>query len=369
MSSKKILIILIIILVLVLSALAVYNLFFREKNEDPPTQPPISLNEIFERIHQISAEPAIGAAIDQGKVKYYLKNNGNVFEANLDGSGESVISSNFIPNLIKVLWSPQNDKVISFVSDGLSTKKYSYNYSNQTAIRLNDNILWLDWAPQQDKIAYHYYDSATETNNISLADADGSNWENILNIRMKDLIIKWPTQDRISIQTKPSGLAQSITYFVEISTGELQKIIDRTYGLTTLWSPLGNKVLFSETNEQGKDLKLKIADLDRQTISELNFATLPEKCVWSQDNRHIFCAIPEEIPSANIIPDDYYQGTLSFSDNFWQINLATGEAQKILDITSQNEVSYDANNLILSEQEDYLLFINQLDGLLYSLEL
>ncbi|GAJ16386.1 unnamed protein product, partial [marine sediment metagenome] len=98
--------------------------------------------------------------------------------------------------------------------------------------------------------------------------------------------------------TKPSGLAQGVVYIIDLATDDFQKILGETYGLTALWSPLGDKLLFSETDNQGKNLKLKIADLAKSTIGELNFVTLPEKCVWGQDNRTLFCAVPKTIPNS-----------------------------------------------------------------------
>jgi hypothetical protein len=132
---------------------------------------------------------------------------------------------------------------------------------------------------------------------------------------------------------------------------------------------LGNKILYSETNSEGKDLKLKIADLEKKTVSELNLVTLPEKCVWSQDNRTLFCAVPKTIPEAAILPDDYYKKKITFNDDFWRINLDTQEMTKIFEAKGLEKTSYNAKELLLPPLENYLLFINQKDGLLYSLRL
>jgi len=137
-------------------------------------------------------------------------------------------------------------------------------------------------------------------------------------------------QVKISIRTKPSGLTQSVVYTIDLATNDFQKIIDETYGLSILWSPLGNKILYSETNNEGKELGLKIADLEKQTISELNIITLAEKCAWSQDNRTIFCAVPKSISTSSVLPDDYYKKKISFDDNFWRINLETEGMTKVL---------------------------------------
>jgi len=312
MTLKKILIILIILLILVVGALAVYNFFIKVEEPSQPTTGQTTTAPTATStgpIKAISQEAVLSPVIDSQKVKYYLKSNGNVFESSFDGSQSTRISSNILPNLLKVLWSPNKDKVIAiFEEDGL-LKKYLYNYNTGVSVSLDRNIRWVAWSPTENKIAYQYYDPRTENNNISTANPDGCR------------------------------------------------------------SPLGDKLLFSETDNRGKNLKLKIADLTKSTINELNFVTLPEKCVWSQDDRTLFCAVPKNISALATLPDDYYKGLVSFADNFWIINLDTQEKIQIYLPTDEEAASYDARELLLSPLEDYLLFINKKDGLLYTLHL
>ena len=364
MPLKKILIILIILLIIALGILAIYN-FLIKKDSEINEEINNTTNEYSDsRIEQISEEPVIGHTINNQKIRYYLANNGNVFESDFDGLNKKQLSSDNLTGLIKVLWSKNKDKVITIFEKDYLLEKYLYDYNTNNSKRLDYKIRWIDWSPIQDKIAYQYYDSQTEDNNISISNPDGSEWENILSTRMKSLIVEWPHKDKITIRTKPSGLAQSVIYEINLFDNNLKKIIKETYGLTALWSPLGNKILISETNSQGKNLKLKLADLDEQIIKELTFVTLPEKCVWSQDNKTIFCAVPKSILTSAILPDDYYKEKISFSDEIWQINL---ETEDIIEIKDSSD--FDAKELLLLPSEDYLLFINQKDGLLYSLEL
>ena len=371
MSLKKILIILIILLILVVGLLVVYNFFLKEEptpSVTPPTTTPPTTSPTGP-IKPISQEPVLSSVIDNQKVRYYLKNNGYVFESGFDGSQSTRISSNILLNLLKVLWSANKDKVIAVFEENGLLRKYLYDYNTGISTLLDRNIRWLAWSPIEDKIAYQYYNSQTEDNNISIAEPDGSQWTNIFTTRMKNLIVEWPSSGQVAIRTKPSGLAQSVVYTIDLASGDFQKIIEETYGLSVLWSPLGDKLLFSETNSQGKNLKLKIADLAKSTIGELNFVTLPEKCVWSQDNRTLFCAVPKNISDSATLPDDYYKKRISFTDEFWAINLDAQEAIRIFIPENEGTATYDAKELLLSPQEDYLLFINQPDGLLYSLEL
>jgi len=383
MTPKKILIILIIVLLIVISILIGYNFFIKKDlpsdvvdntsgsfpqsgGASPNTGSETSFSS---QIKPISQEPVLGMTIDGIKVRYYSTNNGNVFESNLDGSGLTRISSAVLTGLAKIIWSPDKNKTIAIFNNNGEIKKYFYDFNTQINTSLDKDIRWVAWSPTGNKIAYQYYNSQNEDNNISVAEPDGSQWNNILNTRIKNLIIEWPSSELVSIRTKPSGLAQSIIYTIDLTNNNFKKILDEAYGFTVLWSPLGDKLLFSETDSQGKNLKLKIADLTQSTIKELSLATLPEKCVWSQDNRTIFCAIPKTISDLATLPDDYYKGTTSFNDDFWKINLDTEKVTKIFESRDTETTSYDAKELLLPSLENYLLFINQKDNLLYSLEL
>ncbi len=378
MPFKKILIILIAVLVLVVGVLIVYTFFLKKEAPAEPVTPSPTTTPTpapkpkpyrISPIQAISEEPVLDYTIDGQKIKYYSATNGNVFQSNFDGSQLIRLSSNILPGLLKTLWSPNKDQVIAIFEDKGQIKKYLYDYQSEKSTLLNKNIRHIAWSPIEAEIAYQYYDPQTEDNNISIANPDGSQWENIFATRMKDLIVEWPSSEQISIRTKPSGLAQSVVYIINPATGDFQKVLDQTNGLTVLWSPLGDKLLFSATDGEGKNLRLKIADLDEQTIKEFDFVTLPEKCIWSQDNRTLFCAIPEAISPLAILPDDHYKGLVSFDDEFWRINLDTQEKIQIFGREYEEELAYDAAKLLLPPQEDYLFFVNKKDGLLYSLEL
>ncbi|MBU4082501.1 hypothetical protein KKB98_00940 [Patescibacteria group bacterium] len=370
MPLKKILVVLIVLLVLSATLLLIYNYFFKEEMEpsDKTTEQTAS-SYWSDKIKTISQEPAIGAAVDGQKIKYYSSNNGNVFESDFDGSNQTRVSSNILTDLLEILWSPSKDKVIAIFDERGLPKKYLYDYSTKITTPLATQVRWIAWSPDEDKIAYQYYNSQNEDNNISISNPDGSEWVNVFSTRMKNLIIEWPSRNKISIRTRPSGLAKSIVYAINLPNNNIEKILGEAYGMSVLWSPNSNKILFSETNSDGKNLKLKIMDWDKQTIKELSFISLPEKCAWSQDNRNIFCAIPKKISSSAVLPDDYYKNKILFSDDFWRIDSDTEEAIKIFEGEDNLENSYDAQKVILSPQEDYLFFINKRDGLLCSLEL
>lgn len=383
MPSKKIIIVVTIIIALIIGTLLSYS--FLLKKTAPTSSAPSATSTVNElgnsvevfsptatitpaKIKLLSQEPVLNAIIDNNTVKYYSALNGNVFRSGFDGSGTTIVSSDILPNLINVIWSPiDKTKIIAFFEEENQIKKFFYDFKNNQSKQLDENIRYVNWSLSENKIVYQYYNSQSGFNNISIANPDGSGWKNIFETRIKDLIIEWPSANVLVLRTKPSGIAQSIAYTIDTSGKNFKKIIDNTYGLTTLWSPKGDKILYSETNGQGQGLKLKLMNIADQTTRQLDFATLPEKCVWAKDNINIFCAVPKVIADKAILPDDYYKDFIEFSDNFYKINLNTG--QKTLLLEPDASTALNTSKLLLNENEQYLIFVNKKDGALYSLKL
>lgn len=381
---KKILIIIIAVLIIALIGLLIYIYVIKKPAEEKPG--PRELPEEEEeyvpdeqefqpqtelKIKPISQEPVLAPSITSDKkgVIYYSATNGNVWQSDFNGAGLTQVSGAVLDNLIKIIWSPDKTKVISIFQDNLGNiTKYFYSYATGKALPLNKYINYIAWSPDSSQIAYQYQNEFTDENNISISNPDGSNFSNIFKTRIKNLIVEWPKGTEIFLREKPSGLVQSSLYSLNPLTRAFTKIISDVYGFSIKWSLDGNKILYSKTSSKGKNIAIFIASRTGSDEKSANVETLAEKCVWSQDPRTIYCAVPKNIKQANILPDDFYKGTFAGNDEFWKINIDTGEKTKILD-DSQLTETYDAFDLFLSAQESYLLFINKINGLLYSIRI
>lgn len=384
---KKILIILIIILILALIAFLIYNLFIKkaiekegagtgglpegEEGEYKPGEEEEITPSPTIKIKAISTERVLSPTLsaDRTKAIYYSQYNGNVWQSAFDGSELTRVSSAALNNLKKIIWSPDKIKVVSIYQDEEENiTKNVYDYTAGKVSPLNPYTQKVAWSPAGDRIVYQYTNEVTGENNISIANSDGTNWQNIFQIRMKNVNLDWPGSE-IAFYEKPSGMTESSLFLLNPLTKNLTKVLSSVPGLSVKWSPQGDKILYSKTSNNGKNIGLYVALKNGSGETSLDISGLVEKCVWSQDNRIIFCAVPKNIDEAGTLPDDFYKGSFMSDDEFWKINLETGVKSILLEPWQKGEGIFNAVELFLSPLEDYLFFVNKYDGLLYSIEL
>lgn len=233
---------------------------------------------------------------------------------------------------------------------------------------MNSNINQVTWSPDGGKIAVQTFNSETQTSTISISNADGTDLKDVFSTRLKDFVLEWPTIDKLSLKTKPSGLSDGLVIMVNPENGNFLKVLGNIFGLNIKWSPLGNALVYSSTTTDGKNPSLFLADQAGQTKKALGLTTLVEKCSFSQDNHTLFCAVPQKTSTNAVWPDDYYKGMTTTSDTFAKTDLEDGQTSALFS-PDANDKTYDAIDLFLSPKEDYLFFTNRKDGLLYSLKL
>lgn len=358
--SRRFLIIGIIVLSALIGLLLIYN--FVLKGKLPKKEPlPETKKEFQPSIQPISRQTVVSPTLDSSgaKIKFYLKESGNVMESDFDGGNQKIISSAKIQGLARILWSPAKDKVISFYENG---DKYFYDYNTKKSTKLNFNIKDVIWTG--DKIIYQFKDAARNSFNVS--NPDGSAWRP-LTFHTENRIFKmdW-VSGKLYFYLAPSGYVPSSLNVLD-DKGISKTIFSRVNGLGAKWAPNGEKFIFSGTDFQGKRLSLSLSDKDGLSIKNLNLAALAEKCVWSGDNKNIFCAAPKEVPQFAVMPDAYYGATFRSVDYFIRINTDTLEKNWLINPNLAGD--YDASDLFLSPDENYLFFVNRIGGLLYSLQM
>lgn len=378
MLNKRLIILIAIITGIIIFVGLILWLLFRTPAEQPAITKPIPGEEEPTTtitppkegeftIFKLSDVAAISPTISGDKVLYYSKLNGNVYETDFEGENTTTKTNVNIPDLIITIWSYDKTKAINIYKENETIKKVFYDFATQKAIQLDSRIKWVNFAPNKDRIAYQFVDNSIDINKIAIADPNGLNYQNIFPIRMDNIRVYWPSENLVSFSTAPSGLVPGAAFTKTINdrNGGLTKIIGNSNGLTIKYSPDGSRLLYSGTDQFGHSPTLSL--IKDGLTENLNIHTLSDKCIFSQIN-NIYCAVPRLINGSLVLPDDFYKNTANFSDIFFKID-ATGNRSSILLDPQDLKYDFNASDLAISPNEDYLVFVNRKDGLLYSIKL
>ncbi|MCK9351310.1 MAG: hypothetical protein WCT49_00160 [Candidatus Paceibacterota bacterium] len=339
-------------------------------------------------LRQVTKNAVAGSYATQksGKeyVNYVEKETGNVFETRLEDMQTNRISHSIMPRIYEAQFANSGRSVVmrylkskgetisTFVLDIPRAGALSSDNATTSASVPNGRFLPPDIADLKvsadEKTAFYL----TRTGEFSNRNSFGSifNFEKnsgsqVFQSPFSEWLPVAVNSKNVLLQTKASQNVPGFLYSFDIKSGVLKKILGDKKGLTTLPSTDGQRILYSESTKGG--LTLGIHNISNNTTVNLILQTLPEKCAWKSDSLTIYCAAPQNLPGT-AYPDAWYQGTVSFSDNLWQVDANTGKSVVILVPSSFTVELMDMTSLVISPLQDFIYFTNKKDSSLWAFE-
>ncbi len=309
-------------------------------------------------------------------VRYVEKATGNIYQSFADKIEEQKLSKTLVPRVQEAFFGVNTESVVmrSTKYDDVTILSFSGNIPKETindtttgdkevtGTFLSDNITDMSISPDKSQIFYLL--NVGENAIGSTSGLLGDKKVQVFDSPFTEWLSQWPNKDLITLTTKPSSSVLGYMYAINLTRKDFNRVIGDINGLTTLTSPSGKLVLWTDSS-----LSLEIFNINTKTSSTLGIKTLPEKCVWSNSSDYIYCSVPKYIEGASY-PDAWYMGKISFSDEIWKIDVATQTGSIISDMSSGKGIEdMDNIKLALDQDENYLFFINKKDSHLWELKL
>lgn len=379
-NMKKIFIILAVLFAITFVFWGVYNFVFHkdsvaQKTQDAQKQAQKTAEFLTEKkaqgkVYALVEEGVLGAIYDKKKDKiiYWTKKDGLAWEMEMDGKNKKQLSNQKIANLHTVNWNNEKNKAI-LTTEGNGEKKFLvYDFDNNTTEEIKKNADLIVWDNSGTKIVYKYFDVKTGKRSLNIAEQNGSNWKELVKDEpFKKLNIKAvPQTSMIAFWNMPVANEESKLQIVSAVSGETKTVLSGKFGADYLWSPEGDKALVSSLSQDKKRITLGSVDLNGKYV-DLSVPTFVQKCVWSQDKKTVYLALPGGMPENANLPDDYTANKFNTKDTFWKLDVTTGTKERFLEIADLKE-GYDATELFLSASEDALFFVNKTNGFLYRID-
>lgn len=342
-------------------------------------------NVLVPKYRKISQKPISGAVVTTIKddkkgnvIRYMDKATGHIYETWTKSTEQERISNTTIPKVYETFWNVSGDSFVARYLDGETDNIISF-YSKlnkkEKSEDLKSDIYTLDGSFLQKNISdlsmsgggnsLLYVLKRTDGSSIIKSSFDGKGGVEILNSPLKEWLVEWFGSGYL-LKTKPTYKTGGFVYQLN-NSGNITKLLSNINGLTTLGRNDGGSVLYSGSTDNS--FNLFSMEISTRKVTKMNKKTLPDKCVWSKKNKTtIYCAVPKSIPFGKY-PDEWYQGIISFNDMIWIIDTNINLGSIIADPEMYSEPSVDGINLMLSENEDYLIFTNKKDYSLWGIDL
>lgn len=347
-------------------------------NNLPPLSGDSNLPSMFGgRLVQI-ASGVSGASFSSTTLFYVEKSTGHIYKLDSNGQNKVRVSNTTMLKIFEIKW-PNNtgNFIAKYFGDEWENIGYNFNqnvkiilaqFKNSTStpeegkiegIFLPDSILGAAMSPKGDRVFYLASENTQGVADGIIADFKNQKPKAVLSLPFDEFEINWPAENMITLLTKPSIQAEGYLYSFDPNKNKFGKILGGFKGFTALVSPDGKKVLYSYSST---GINTKIYNLENKTEVYFGLGTLPEKCVWGLKNR-VYCAVPSATLFGNYL-DSWYQGQVSYDDAVWSVDIETGQVSKITEQTGM-----DIIKPFLSDNENYLFFINKKNNSLWSLNL
>jgi hypothetical protein len=299
------------------------------------------------------------------EVRFIDRASGNVYSYVAHERTLTRISNKTLPGIQRASWTPDGSRAFAqfLASSGGEehVNTYSLNATNGDGYLLEND---LDQATVVGSTTLFTLFSGSTGSVGTLSQTDGSGVRTLFSSVLSSLVVH-STSGNFFATNKASSQIDGYGFEISRNTGSFSRIIGPYRGLTLLPNHTGTSLIYSFT--EGGVYKLRVIDTASRTSTALPLATLTQKCVWSSDNRSIYCAVPTNLQGN--LPDDWYQGATMFTDRIWKISLTDRVATLVIDPSQLGKVNVDAVSLAVDPAEDILIFTDKHSGALYAYDL
>tara|TARA_B100000508_G_C11464578_1_gene280948 strand:+ start:6168 stop:7364 length:1197 start_codon:yes stop_codon:yes gene_type:complete len=325
-----------------------------------------------ERLRQLTTKPTVGYQVVQVDASstptvYYVESGtGHVFSINTETGEESRVSSKTIPLSRKAAITPNGQYVIIQSGSGAGRETFIVNIgddSNTQTVTLTEKIV--DFVATTDNTFLY----SAQTNDSTIVKhyypiSDTS--ETVFTTPFREATIRWGSAASDTHYIYPKTTSQLEGFVYAAGNGKLNRIPVDGYGLSAYAT--NDYVLYSkQTLGQYKTHVYNQATGDTSTLS---FTVIPEKCTAATfSNEYIICASEGINVTYDInIPDNWYKGVVTYSDNIWQINTAVGGASLLLNTIQESGRQLDMVDLRMIGNNANIYFLNKNDQTLWLFE-
>lgn len=351
------------------------------QNENPTNEPggetgtstPINTNSTISG-KKVTDKKVLSVVTTQNSIRFTEAGTGKLFEIDQNGT-EKQISERGLENIAQFLWGNgglfgvlrqvSSTGVVSNQSVTIPTLKSS---TSTTLLGFGFLPIFTDIATSPVDQRFAYLLSENKSTKLIITAPGSTSKSTVWTSSFNDWRLGWPEKNTLELLTKPSSHINGSVYHVKISSGGSTRILGNIPGLVSKTSADAKSIFYSASN-QGGTFSSFVYTINPSLSLISPVQTMADKCVWAiKEPTVIYCGAPTLVPRGNY-PDDWYKGTVSFSDTFWKIDTSSLEETLLFNPEREVAVPIDTETLTLSKDEKTLYVINKKDLSLWAISL
>jgi len=299
-------------------------------------------------------------------IRFIDRESGNIFETTSDSLDILRITNTTILRTINSFWYNQDNVVMIYIDNNDELRFFSAEILPKEEGREFSEVVGDFFVEDIYDISINEQGSGfilvkNDSGSIGAIISPGSvETKTVFSTPFQEITATQINKSSVLINTKPSAKSTGYAYTLNTSTGLLEKVIGGSFGFFSIMSPETKEVVYSKNLGTG----ISLWYYDGEESRQLSKQTLAEKCVWAEAP-FIYCAVSKN-SSGRDLPDLWYKGTVSFSDDIWKIDTQTNEATLLVSPESEVGESIDASQIKISDDQIILSFVNKIDGSLWA---
>ncbi len=288
-------------------------------------------------------------------LRYVLKETREIFDYNTYSKEKIAVDTKVATGTEDILFSKNGDYAVFRKEINGEIDSIFYNIKTKSVTHLEKNITSLDFT---DKNILIYGVPGYEGMTIKSYNFAGNNVNRVGTIPLNEWNLKVLNENEISLNNKPSALADGIYMILNTQTKKIHQLAGPFSGLSTQKTNIPDFTILS-TGGQGVTKTLLLNNKTRN-IGDFGINTFAEKCSQNIFADGIFCAVPRNLSENFIYPDDWYKGKILTNDILVYKSLSGTTTKVISNLENRNlsiiNLSINKNGIFFMDENSLSLF-------------
>ncbi len=342
----------------------------------------------FERVPLIQVSETAGAgagfytdSTGHEFVRYVDRENGHIFQFDLKTEARQKISGVTLPGVIEAVWNSKGtDVALRYLDETFMVRTFIASLSPKsdgtvtiTGQFLPDSVTSIAPYSAKNVTGFAYTRVFGGGASLFIQEESGVAKE-VFRSPFPEWIIVSSLHGAILLGSRASTKETGVVLKIDGESGGVTKMASGALGMSATIDPTGTWLLTSEYADGS--MRTFVQNTRAPMISEpvqTSINTLAEKCVWGVKNAasstpRVFCASPINWSEVGVdVPDSWYRGEVSFSDEFVYFDPITNTPFPLLVPELGMNMPVDAVHPIANHTGEYVVFKNKPDGIIWAL--